>query len=97
MDNWVADTKDLSAIKETDMLAGMWNGGKQAPITANPIIYKANGNVKIHCMTEGASIAYRKKGDKRWEVYTEPLPQTNEAYETVAMRIGYEISETIDF
>ncbi len=97
MDSWIADTDDLGVIKETEMLSGMWNGAKEAPTTAKPIIYRANGKVKIHCMTEGASIAYRKKGDKRWEVYTEPLPQPTATYETVAMRIGYEKSENIEF
>jgi len=97
LDNWILDTEDLGVLPETKMLSNMWLGGSEPPKTANPIIYKANGEIKIHSMTAGASVAYRKKGETRWEVYTEPFQRTNEKYETVAMRIGYEKSETVEF
>lgn len=97
MDNWISETEDFGAIPETQMLKNMWNSGQSPPVTANPIVYNANSKTKIQCMTEGASIAFRKKGSKRWEVYTEPIELEQSEYETIAMRIGYEPSETVRF
>jgi N-sulfoglucosamine sulfohydrolase len=97
LDNWILDTEDLGVLPETQMLSNMWQGGSEPPKTNNPIIYEANGKVKIHSMTHGASIAYRKKGESHWDVYTKPFQRTDEKYETVAMRIGYEESELIEF
>lgn len=97
MNNWVVETKDLGAIDERELLAQMWNGGTEPPLTANPEVIETAGEMSISCETEGASIAYRKTGSARWEVYTGPISTEETAYETMAMRIGYEPSEVVSF
>ncbi|UBM58389.1 sulfatase [Marinilongibacter aquaticus] len=97
LDNWTFDTQDLGAIPETEMLKNMWNGEDHQPSTAPPLVYAAENLTKIACQTPGASIAYRKKGANRWEVYTKPVELEKGEYETTAMRIGYKQSETISF
>lgn len=97
LENWVAETNDYGAIPEIEMLNEMWNGENSAPATAKPTAYPTNGKVKLTSLTTGASIAYRKKGETRWEVYTEPVDTKAEQYECMAMRIGYEPSEIVMF
>ncbi|MGR3810174.1 sulfatase family protein [Jiulongibacter sp. NS-SX5] len=97
MENWVADSEDLGSIQEKELLTAMWNGDDTPPITADVQIYQTSDMVKLNCMTAGASIAYRKENSKRWEVYTKPLNLEAGNYETMAMRVGYEPSDTLRF
>ncbi|MFT6880476.1 MAG: N-sulfoglucosamine sulfohydrolase [Psychromonas sp.] len=97
MENWTIETKDLGYINERELLAQMWNGRSEPPVTSNPKISNASGEISITCETLGASIAYRKVGTMRWEVYTGPIKTEKKAFETMAMRIGYEPSEVVPF
>jgi hypothetical protein len=51
----------------------------------------------ISCSTVGASIGWRSKGEKSWNVYTEPINLPNQTIECVAMRIGYLSSEIVTY
>jgi len=97
MGKWIVETKDLGAEDERDLLEQMWNGGCEPPLTMKPEISNKSGKMIISCETEGASIAYRKIGATRWEVYTGPIKIDKVAYETMAMRIGYEASDLVTF
>lgn len=97
MDDWMLNTEDLGGIPEKELLKQMWNGADTQPVTAKPIVYNSNGMFKIKSLTPGASIAYRKASNKRWEVYTGEMELPKGQYETTAMRIGYEQSEIVGF
>jgi hypothetical protein len=45
----------------------------------------------------GASIGWRSKGEKSWNVYTEPINKPSQPIEFVAMRIGYLSSEIVSY
>jgi hypothetical protein len=45
----------------------------------------------------GASIGWRSKGEKSWNVYTEPINLPNQTIECVAVRIGYLSSEIVSY
>jgi len=97
MDEWLIDTEDLGGVPEKELVEQMWNGGDSQPVTARPIVYHSDGKFKIKSLTTGASIAYRKLGDEHWNVYTGETELPKGQYETMAMRIGYEPSETVNF
>lgn len=89
MDQWLENTQDLGAIPEKELVQRMWNGGTTAPTTATPQVRFSDNQLQITCATPGASIAYREKGSKTWEVYTQPIAKPQSAIEISAMRIGY--------
>lgn len=97
LETWVAETGDYGAIPEKEMLSEMWHGQGSPPITAKPTPYHVGGKTKLASITPGASIAYRKRGNERWEVYTKPIETNNDSYECIAMRLGYEPSEIVIF
>ncbi len=61
MDDWIAQTGDLSAVPEAQMIENMWPDMTQ-PITAKPTIILENGKLILRSGTPGASIAYRLDG-----------------------------------
>jgi N-sulfoglucosamine sulfohydrolase len=95
MDRWLADTKDQGAIAEKELVRQMWNGQTTIPTTAAPTATEKNGQVRLDCATEGASLGYRAKGATRWEVYTKPFAKPPGGLEVVAMRIGYQASPIV--
>ena len=94
MDQWIYETEDLGAIPEKELVADMWNGEPAPPKTAKPMANTFN-ELKLSCLTSGASIAWRKSGDKTWNVYTGPIKEKQGDLEVLAMRIGYEPSDTL--
>lgn len=94
---WEEETEDKGGIPEKELLNAMWNGHDSPPMTANLQVYQTPDEVKLNCMTAGASIAYRKENSNRWEVYTKPIDLEAGNYEAMAMRIGYEPSDTLRF
>lgn len=97
MDHWLLQTKDLGGIPEKELVKQMWNGGDQAPLTSAPSIQATGNELRISCTTPGASIAFREKGSRTWEVYTRPIPKPQKSIEAMAMRIGYTASKIVTF
>lgn len=96
LDAWVAETGDLSAIPEPDLIEKMWPGKIQpntSPVTAKFI----DGIMHLSSSTKGASIGYREfKGEENaseWALYTNPLDVREfDIIQTKAIRYGYKES-----
>jgi arylsulfatase A-like enzyme len=99
---WMDDVGDMGFIQEKEMISKMWDGQDKAPVTETPEIREEDGNIRILCATEGASIGYKiiENGDEPdvWEVFIEPFElKKNETLLFQAHRIGYEPSETKEY
>ncbi|WP_445733526.1 sulfatase family protein [Mariniflexile sp.] len=95
---WMDAIHDMYKIDEKDQAEKAWPEGIQ-PKT-NPVTFKREDKKLIlNCDTPGASIAYREKGAKRWEIYTHPIETQNKniPVEAKAVRYGYEASEQTTF
>ena len=93
MDRWQKEIPDLGAIPEKKLVSDWWGGADKPPVTANPVLTRQGGTVRITCPTEGASIGYKLGAEKSWRVYTGPVAvPAGQALTAVAMRIGYERS-----
>ncbi|TAF97522.1 MAG: DUF229 domain-containing protein [Runella slithyformis] len=96
--SWQKSVMDYGAIPEKELVAQMWNGDKQPPITAQPTVTIQGTYAAINCATAGASVVYKillpnTPDPKRWEVYTQPVLLKNGAHiKTIAQRIGYKPS-----
>ena len=97
MDKWQQDFPDKGGIPEKDLIAGWWQGKNQPPVTALPKMTIHAEKLHISCSTLGASIGWRSKGEKSWNVYTEPINKPSQPIECVAMRIGYLSSEIVSY
>jgi arylsulfatase A-like enzyme len=99
MDAWLKDVGDLGAIQPETKLVNevIWPPDGKQPTTANPTgtLKTVDGESQLTASdeTEGASIGYRKKGDKIWQVYTKPVAVDSGTYELIAQRIGFKPSE----
>ena len=103
LDRWLAETPDLSALPEAEMVNDMWPGWQQ-PITSLPVLRLlrdtdgAAPRLDISSNTRGASLAWRPLGsqDTEWQVYisgqTVPAPSCVEA---IAIRYGYKASDIV--
>lgn len=94
---------DMGQIPESDMIDIMWPNFEQ-PKTAEPTISKSNGTLRIHCPSEGASIAYIVSDNpnenldlnSHWQLYTKPISVKEGKYVyTMAERIGYKESDIV--
>ncbi len=95
--DWQAEVGDYGTMAETEQAEAMWPGGEQ-PVTADPEIRVADGRAELSSATEGASIAYRLAGDKRWQPYTAPFAVgEGAALEAKAIRYGWRESGTAYF
>nr|MCU0340127.1 chitobiase/beta-hexosaminidase C-terminal domain-containing protein [Spirosomataceae bacterium] len=100
--DWQKTVPDLGAVPEKELVKQMWNGANKPPQTTDPVVTKTSDKVSISCTTEGASIAYKIIGTdgvepKRWEVYTKPFAIASGAkVKTLAQRIGYQVSQTVE-
>lgn len=93
MDEWQQKFPDKGGIPEKELIKEWWNGDNKPPITALPKVTKKNGKLQIICPTVAASIGWRNKGEKSWNVYIEPINTPTQTIEFIAMRIGYISSE----
>jgi len=100
LEKWMKDTGDLGLVPEPELNERARPGGKWAT-TADPEISLADGQVKMACATDGASIAYRHlatSGNKpgRWQLYTGPFATPTDAtVEAKACRLGYKDSRPV--
>jgi hypothetical protein len=107
LDQWMNETGDLGRIQPESKLVRekLWPPAGVQPTTAPPRATSASSPARkptltIACETEGASIGYRRKGDKSWAVYTKAVEIDTKAveidgsvpYEVVAHRIGFKPS-----
>ncbi len=100
LEQWMTDTNDLGLIQpETKLVKEkLWPPDGVQPTTATPratLTPAGDGKstLTIACATDGASIGYRRKGERAWAVYVEPAPVESDAvYEVIAHRIGFERS-----
>ncbi len=106
LERWQADTPDLGAIPERDMVERlMWPGGVQ-PLTGAPFIRSVLDptgklTVELQSLTGGASLGYRvnaKNAAAPWALYVRPFDvRPGDRVEAKAIRYGYResaISET---
>ena len=105
VDQWMDETGDMGGLPEAQMVERMWPGGVQ-PTTSPPVLrrFSPGGGteapvaLRLHCKTQGASIAYTTDQGENpyWHLYHEPLvfnrPVTVRAK---AIRYGYEPSEVV--
>ena len=101
MDRWLEEIGDHPNLPEAELVAQLWHGSDQQPITDRPEVSIGNGMITIDCANPGASIGYKfiaagGKEPKSWNVYTGPVEVTEGASVLVqAHRIGYQPSETV--
>jgi arylsulfatase A-like enzyme len=95
LDKWQQDYPDKGSIPEKELIASWWQGKNQPPVTAPPIIIRKAGKLQISCSTNDASIGWRQRGEKSWNVYTGPFKNPHQKIECVAMRIGYVSSDLV--
>jgi len=97
---WQLDVNDRGLIDEYNLVQLFWPGLVQ-PETEKAVITMEKGIVKLSCVTEGASIGYQADdqiGTERWMLYNKPLNMKKGQKLIVrAKRIGYKISEPVDF
>lgn len=99
MDDWMKEVGDLGEIQpETKLVKEViWPPDGNQPTTADPVgkLETVDGKTQLTASdeTKGASIGYRKKGDKIWQVYTKPAAVDAGEYELIAQRIGFKPSE----
>jgi hypothetical protein len=96
---WMEDTNDKGFIPETDLIQQFWPNGEQ-PLTATPEVKYINGEVRIFCATEGASIGYKLSKDTipgiGWRIYSNPFEVAEqESVLSIAHRIGFQPSDTL--
>lgn len=100
MDRWLAEIGDQPNLPERDLIDQLWNGAEEQLITANPVVVNSNGEIKLTCQTEGASIGYRVSDTTNtkspWKVYKRPFSiEDGVLLEIQAHRLGYKPSKTI--
>mgnify|MGYP003117945940 CR=1 FL=1 len=87
---------DLGDRPETQLIKDLWPPDGKQPTTAEPVISWDDGKMQIDCSTQGASIAYRKKGEKNWQLYSGPVEFSgNKSIESQAIRLGWKPSGTV--
>ncbi len=102
LDDFLAQTGDLGAISENQLVQNMWIGGVQ-PVTKKAVIKKEGRKIILTCPTRGASIGYIISDkdftpdlNSGWEVYHEPIKVPKGKYLYVmTQRIGYKESDIV--
>ena len=102
MDKWLAETGDMGEVPEKQMFLEMWPGGVQ-PVTEPAGISEKDGNVRLSCKTNGASIGYILAGQEinvdlnsGWKLYYQPFKvKKGQILYVISQRIGYRESEII--
>ena len=100
LERWMTETNDMGLIQPETKLVNekLWPPDGVQPTTAAPAATispakEGKGLLTVRCDTEGASIGFRRKGERAWAVYVEPVRvETDAEYELVAHRIGFKRS-----
>jgi N-sulfoglucosamine sulfohydrolase len=101
VEQWMGETGDLGLVQpEAQMVKDkLYPPDGVQPTTATPLPTLAPGAegkaiLSVACDTDGASIGYRKQGERAWTVYVKPVPlDAGARYELIAHRIGYKPSK----
>jgi arylsulfatase A-like enzyme len=101
-EKWVDQTGDLGMIPEQDLVKRMWPPDGVQPETEAPVLssesdsFEENLEVKLECLTEGASIAYRIGDAEDWQLYSKPITIEQTSRITAqAVRIGFKPSKEV--
>lgn len=96
--DWQLKVHDKGLIDEYNLVQLFWPGLIQ-PKTADVVISASDGNIKIACETDGASIGYQvdeQIGGQRWMLYTKPIRlKKGQKIVARAKRIGYKVSNPV--
>ncbi|HEV2293887.1 MAG TPA: sulfatase [Tepidisphaeraceae bacterium] len=100
LNQWMAEKNDLGLIQPEAKLvkAKLWPPHGLQPTTATPSatfspVGEGKATLTIACETDGASIGYRREGERAWSVYVKPVVvDAGAEYEVVAHRIGFKPS-----
>jgi arylsulfatase A-like enzyme len=97
LDAWMKETGDLAHIRPESRLVRekLWPPDGNQPTTAAPRPAINDGALTITCATDGASIGWRRRGERAWRVYVEPVKVDDGLFEAVAHRIGFKPSEVV--
>ncbi|MBK8501656.1 MAG: sulfatase [Saprospiraceae bacterium] len=88
--------EDLGMLPEADLIKRLWPPDGVQPKTGNPEFRLINNHLKIICESDGASIAFRKKGESVWQLYSKAVDLDNQSlYEAQAIRLGWKPSEIV--
>ena len=99
LDAWIDSTGDLGLMPEAEMVkTRLWPpSGEQAVTEAPTLSYDQAGKVVLSSETDGASIAYRVKGENGWQLFSPSTKLRADAlYEAMAHRIGNKKSATVE-
>ncbi|CAM4364424.1 N-sulphoglucosamine sulphohydrolase, C-terminal [Zobellia roscoffensis] len=102
MDQWLAIIEDEPNLPERELIAKLWKGKENQPVTADPQIANSSNEITLKCSTNGASLGYKiidADGTipKVWSVYLKPfkIPEGNKVI-AQAYRIGFELSKVVE-
>ncbi len=87
---------DHGMIPETELIRKLWPPDGIQPVTIDPVIERHGKKITIHCPTEGASVAWKFEGEKRWQLYVRPVTaDRSRKVEAMATRIGWKPSNVV--
>ncbi len=95
---WQEKIGDTGLIPEAVLMEEMLPGGEY-PKTEPPTIEASTERVTFFCPTEGASIVYRKSGERNapWRLYTKSIGKPDHPIEVMACRLGYRDSRVVEW
>lgn len=95
-EDFVARYGDLGMMPETELIKHLWPPDGKQPTTSVPEITVKGNKVLLKSDTEGASIAYRFKGNERWQLYAAPITvKKGQELESMAIRLGWKPSAPV--
>lgn len=102
MDRWLTQIGDQPNLPERKLIAQLWQGATEQPVTTKPVVIQVDNELTMECPTKGASIGYRTiekdSTPAPWQVYSAPFTVENGIQlEVLAHRIGFKVSETVQF
>ncbi|MEM9647722.1 MAG: sulfatase [Bacteroidota bacterium] len=102
MDRWLAEIGDRPNLPERELIAQLWDGAEEQPVTKKPVVLQVDSEITMECPTKGASIGYRVIGQDSisspWQMYRAPFRVENGTrLEIAAHRIGFKASESVPF
>jgi arylsulfatase A-like enzyme len=104
-ERWQNEVGDKHVMPEVELCNQMWGNASGAPITAKPEVIQVEDGFIIKCVTPGASIGWKIKGQEgndnkeknSWKVYDHGIIHLKKGDELIvrAQRIGYEASDFV--
>lgn len=95
MDRFQAEFGDMGAIDEDEMIEAMWPG-KVQPVTAAPVITRADDGTVTITAENNASIGYKLGAEANWQLYSGSFDlESGIALKAKAVRYGYKESVVV--